>query len=129
MYGKEVIEEAREEIKLIHNLTHCEDRHPRLTPIKELRSVENGCAIIYQSNFGNLKGTEKVVSTNIVMPTENLFIYIFILELIEKNKILTEVQAAVYFKQIVEVIKYCHSKDVTLGRNIKLMNCVFDDKR
>ena len=123
MYGKEVIEEAREEIKLIHNLTRGEDRHPRLTPIKELRSVENGCAIIYQSNFGNLKGTEKVV------PTENLFIYIFILEFIEKNKILTEVQAAVYFKQIVEVIKYCHSKDVTLGRNIKLMNCVFDDER
>ena len=123
MYGKEVIEEAREEIKLIHNLTRGEDRHPRLTPIKELRSVENGFAIIYQSNFGNLKGTEKVV------PTENLFIYIFILEFIEKNKILTEVQAAVYFKQIVEVIKYCHSKDVTLGRNIKLMNCVFDDER
>ena len=123
MYGKEIIEEAREEIKLIHNLTRGEDRHPRLTPIKELRSVENGFAIIYQSNFGNLKGTEKVV------PTENLFIYIFILEFIEKNKILTEVQAAVYFKQIVEAITYCHSKDVTLGRNIKLMNCVFDDKR
>ena len=53
----------------------------------------------------------------------------FILELVEENKMLTEVQAAVYFKQIVEAIKYCHSKDVTLGRNIKLMNCVFDDER
>ena len=59
----------------------------------------------------------------------NLFIYIFILELVEENKMLTEMQAAIYFKQIVETIKYCHSKNVTLGRNIKLMNCVFDDKR
>ena len=71
MYAKEVIEEAREEIELIHNLTRGEDRHPRLTPIKELRAVENGCAIFYQSNFGNLKGMEKVVSTNIVMHAEN----------------------------------------------------------
>ena len=105
MYAKEVIEEAREEIELIHNLTRGEDRHPRLTPIKELRAVENGCAIFYQSNFGNLK------------------------ELVEEKKMLTEMQAAIYFKQIVETIKYCHSKNVTLGRNIKLMNCVFDDKR
>jgi len=104
VYAKEVIEEAREEIELIHNLTRGENRHPRLTPIKELRAVENGCAIFYQSNFGNLK------------------------ELVEENKMLTEKQASIYFKQIVETIKYCHSKNVTLGRNIKLMNCVFDDK-
>lgn len=103
VYAKEVIEEAREEIELIHNLTRSEDRHPRLTPIKELRAVENGCAIFYQSNCGNLK------------------------ELVEENKMLTELQAAVYFKQIVETINYCHTKNVTLGRNIKLMNCVFDD--
>ena len=60
MYAKEVIEEAREEIELIHNLTRGEDRHPRLTPIKELRAVENGCAIFYQSNFGNLKGMKRL---------------------------------------------------------------------
>ena len=72
MYAKEVIEEAREEIELIHNLTRGEDRHPRLTPIKELRAVENGCAIFYQSNFGNLKGMKKVVvSANIVMLAKN----------------------------------------------------------
>ena len=69
MYAKEVIEEAREEIELIHNLTRGEDRHPRLTPIKELRAVENGCAIFYQSNFGNLKGMKKI------MPIDNFIIY------------------------------------------------------
>ena len=42
-----------------------------MTPIKELRAVENGCAIFYQSNYGNLKGMEKVVSINIVMHAEN----------------------------------------------------------
>ena len=71
MYAKEVIEEAREEIELIHNLTRGEDRHPRLTPIKELRAVENGCAIFYQSNFGNLNGMKKIMPIDNFMLTEN----------------------------------------------------------
>ena len=58
MFPQKVIEEARDEIRLIHNLTRGKDCHPRLTPIKELRAVENGYAIIYQSNYGNLKGND-----------------------------------------------------------------------
>ena len=49
--------DAYEEIVLIGDLTH-----PRITPIEEVRGNDEGIAVVYQSNAGNLKGKVTVVS-------------------------------------------------------------------
>lgn len=47
----------------------------------------------------------------------------------QQNDNLTEEEAAFYFRQVLEVIKYCHDENVSLGANIQLVNFVFDTKR
>jgi len=47
-------EDFIEELDIVHNL-----RHPRLTPIEEIRANEEGYVIIYKTNSGNLKGNTK----------------------------------------------------------------------
>ena len=49
--------DAYEEIVLIGDL-----KHPRITPIEEVRGNDEGIAVVYQSNAGNLKGKVTVVS-------------------------------------------------------------------
>ena len=48
-YAGKARDDAIDEIDLIHNL-----KHPRLTPIDELRANDDGFAIFYATNAGNL---------------------------------------------------------------------------
>jgi serine/threonine protein kinase len=48
--------------------------------------------------------------------------------LVDQNIRLDETVAANYFRQILEIITFCHQKKVSLGHNIKLMNYVFDSE-
>ena len=44
-------QEFIDELSVLHNL-----RHPRLTPIEEVRKSDNVHVIVYRTNSGNLKG-------------------------------------------------------------------------
>ena len=53
----------------------------------------------------------------------------FDLEKCEQNGHLSEQEAAFYFRQVLEIIKYCHDEHISIGANIELINFVFDTKR
>lgn len=93
----EMNQEFIDELSVLHNL-----RHPRLTPIEEVRKSDNVHVIVYRTNSGNLK------------------------DLIHREGILPESRVAHYFRQVVEVVQYCHENNVGLGNNIRLTNFVFD---
>ena len=44
-------QEFIDELSVLHHL-----RHPRLTPIEEVREGDNVHVIVYRTNSGNLKG-------------------------------------------------------------------------
>jgi hypothetical protein len=57
--NKKIKMDAYEEIVLIGDLTH-----PRITPIEEVRGNDEGIAVVYQSNAGNLKGKNWLIKTS-----------------------------------------------------------------
>lgn len=97
--GDQTLDEYADELALIKDL-----KHPRLTQVDEVRASEDGFAIFYANYAGTLK------------------------EKCQQNDNLTEEEAAFYFRQVLEVIKYCHDENVSLGANIQLVNFVFDTK-
>lgn len=96
----EMNQEFIDELYIVHNL-----RHARMTSIEEVKANDEGYAIIYKTNNGNLK------------------------DLITREGLISEERVAEYFRQVVEVVQYCHSNSVGLGNNIRLTNFVFDDDR
>ena len=111
--GDQTLDEYADELALINDL-----KHPRLTQVEEIRESDTGFAIFYANYADTLKGT---ISNLEMKFTEN----------IEKcsQTGLDEVSAAFYFRQVLEIIKYCHEEKVSIGANIQLDNCVFDTKR
>lgn len=98
--GDQTLDEYAEELAIIKDL-----KHPRLTQVDEIRKSNDGFAIFYANYAATLK------------------------ELIQqRQRVENEEEAAVYFRQVLEVIKYCHDENVAIGGNIMSANFVFDTK-
>ncbi len=100
---KRNMERVEREILILKN---CD--HPNIVKLYEIYEDKHNYYLIME----NLKGGE---------------LFDKIIERIKKKKIFSEYEASLIFKQIISVIKYCHSKGI-VHRDLKPENILFTEK-